>query len=419
MLPADDAAVVARDPSLPGLAAVLDSERLAERLAAQVPGAEISGGAARYVRYKPGTSCLVQHELVIAGRRHELTAKAFTRPAAGKARKLVRAAEHPGPLGPGGVLLDDDAAAVLFAPNDPQLPALAALSDPARRDPVLRRLVAALPSDNSTFTLASHRPERRFVGQVETGDGARWVVKGYRADEFGHARSASKAFAAADDARVAPRLGSSARHRLLAFGFIAGDPLDRVMAQGDVTTAQLEELGALLAVFQDRRSRHLRRIDRPTEAMAVLNAAQAVAATVPHLASRVREVGARVAQRLLALPAENSAVHGDFSADQVVVGDSLAIIDYDAAGIGDAASDLARFSAVATAEVIAGRLPAESAERAVEAVLTGHAQAAGTGAQPRVALHRSAWLLRLAPEPFRRRSADWVDQTERLVAAAK
>lgn len=419
MLPADDAAVVARDSAIPGMGVVLDFERLAERLAASVPAADIVGGAARYVRYKPGTSCLVQHDLVIAGRRHELTAKAFTRPAAGKARKLVRTAEHPGPLGPGGVLLDEDAAAVLFAPNDPQLPALAALSDPARRDLVLRRLVAALPCDSSTFTLATHRPERRFVGKVETGDGVRLVVKGYGADEFGRARSASKAFAAANDDQVAPRLGSSARHRLLAFGFIVGEPLDRLLAQGDATTAQLEELGRLLAGLHDVRSRHLRRIDRRTEAMAVLEAAQAVAATVPHLASRVRGAGARVAQLLLALPEENSAVHGDFSADQVVVGDSLAIIDYDAAGIGDAASDLARFSAVATAEVIAGRLPAQSAEKAVEAVLTGYEQTAGTGTQPRMPLHRSAWLLRLAPEPFRRRSADWVDQTERLLAAAE
>lgn len=419
MLPADDAAVVARDPDLPGFAAVLDADLLAERLTAALPGVSVTAGTAMYVRYKPRTSCLVQHRLVIGGREQTLTAKAFAAHDAEKARKAVSAAAPDETPGAGAVFVEPDATAVLFFPNDPQLPALRALAAAQTRPGVLRRVVAGWPVDSTSFTLVSHRPERRFVALVDSASGQRLVLKGYGADGFGRARSASKAFASASDATVAARIGSSSRHRLLAFTWIDGEPLDRAIGEGRASAAQLEELGSVLADFQARRSRHLERIERSAEARSVLNAAQAVAVTVPHLAGRVRDVATRVAQGLLELPPLDSAVHGDFSADQVVLGQRPAIIDYDAAGLGDPASDVARFAAATTAEVIAGRLSETAAARAADAVCTGHAQAVGSAVAPsRFALYRAAWLLRLAPEPFRRRRPEWVAETEQLVEAA-
>lgn len=418
MLPADDAAVVARDPQLPGLATVLDPDLLAERLAVHLPGAVVTAGTATYVRYKPGTSCLVQHRLIVDGSERWVTARAFAVRDGAKARKFAdTGAVHDGPQR-GSVFLEQETVAVLFFPHDPQLPALRALAVDETRGPMLGRVVAA-PPDTTTFTLVSHRPGRRFVAFVDGLAGERVVVKGYGPSGFPRARSASKAFASADDAVVAARLGSSARHRLLAFAWIPGEPLDRLIADGDATPAQLEELGCVLADFQSRRSRHLSRIERPAEALSVLEAAQAVAATAPALAQRVREAAVRVAQGLLELPPQSSAVHGDFSADQVVIGDRPAIIDYDTAGVGDPASDVARFAAVACAETVAGHLPKNVAERAADAVLAGHARATGSAVPAsRLALYRAAWLLRLAPEPFRRRRRDWLGQTEQLVETA-
>ncbi len=62
MLDWDDQDLVSRDPALPGLASVLDPERLAEELVTL--GLDDLGPIELdYVRYKPGISCLVRFSL--------------------------------------------------------------------------------------------------------------------------------------------------------------------------------------------------------------------------------------------------------------------------------------------------------------------------------------------------------------------
>src|SRR5438093_582994 len=67
MLCPADTDLVRRDPALPGLALLLDPDAFAADLRQAVPGIEVEGGRITYVRYKPGTSCLVGYRLAAAG----------------------------------------------------------------------------------------------------------------------------------------------------------------------------------------------------------------------------------------------------------------------------------------------------------------------------------------------------------------
>ena len=96
--------------------------------------------------------------------------------------------------------------------------------------------------------------------------------------------------------------------------------------------------------------------------------------------------------------------HGDFSMDQVVVDDDgeLGLLDWDRAGRGNPAGDLA--SAIA----------AESEETATSAILTGYTRVLPVPRDLDWQL-ASARLQRLA-EPFRLASPTWLTQLERNVA---
>ncbi len=78
--PADaaDAALVARETALPGLATLLDREAFAAAFAAAVAPVTVRRPSARYLRYKPDTSCLVLYQVELDGK----DATVYARPTA-------------------------------------------------------------------------------------------------------------------------------------------------------------------------------------------------------------------------------------------------------------------------------------------------------------------------------------------------
>jgi hypothetical protein len=59
----EDRALAARDPALPGLALLLDDAAVATALRERLPEARVRAARSTYIRYKPGTNCLVAFEL--------------------------------------------------------------------------------------------------------------------------------------------------------------------------------------------------------------------------------------------------------------------------------------------------------------------------------------------------------------------
>lgn len=145
---------------------------------------------------------------------------------------------------------------------------------------------------------------------------------------------------------------------------------------------------------------------------------------------RMRHLVAQVRQLVAAGSWESGTVHGDFSADQVLVGGvptsgedpGLVLADFDRVGVGAFAGDLGMFAA---AELLAhtpapvGEAPAGASGLALDALpltsalVQGYAAARGDRPQgPHRAWVARALLTRVI-EPFRAGDPDWVDLVHR------
>lgn len=131
-------------------------------------------------------------------------------------------------------------------------------------------------------------------------------------------------------------------------------------------------------------------------------------------------VAARTVERLCADDSAPMLLHGDFSADQVVLADTFepVLIDLDRMQLGPAGFDLGDFAAV---ELLSGR-----DERSGAAIAEGWVAAFGTGPErdgARAAIaHLPAWtalhILLRALKPFRDLSPRWSAEVEERIALA-
>src|SRR2546427_3368542 len=138
--------LVRRDPTVPGLATVLDTDAFVAALRQAVPQAELRTGQITYVRYKPQNFCRIAYRLDIAGAELDLDVRACRSEDLAQWLKDAEPASVPGPLGPGRIVLQERALLVTAFPNDLKLPALPHLADASERKRVLRELLPDWPN---------------------------------------------------------------------------------------------------------------------------------------------------------------------------------------------------------------------------------------------------------------------------------
>ena len=103
--------------------------------------------------------------------------------------------------------------------------------------------------------------------------------------------------------------------------------------------------------------------------------------------------------------------HGDFHVDQLLVGDGIAVIDFDGMCLAAPALDLATYAA----DVVRGR---DGDLEAVHAVL--ERCSTGYGGRPEALdWHLAAAILGRAAHPFHRQVPGWPERVEAMVAAAE
>lgn len=392
MLPADKA-LVARDWRIPGLAAALDAVNLAEGLDRVLPAAGVTSASLSYVRYKPGTSCVAAGVAHTPAGEISLWVKAFRHSDAARAHRLADGARIPVAAGRGGVLLPDGATAVVFLPNERALRAVAVLHDEGRRR---RRLRAAfdgradLPVLTPAPTPLRHKPERRWVARL----GGQLLVKVYAAGEFPRALLAARM---ATPGVPRPELvGVNPAARMLLWRWVDGEPL------GAVSPAVQADLVEALVRLHRGDGGALPPVDQPA---AVLAACGAVAGVAPELRGRADTVARQVGTHLARLAPTTVTVHGDLTADQVVVGDGVTLLDFDNAAAGDPAVDLASLA------IDGGGCPRVLAD--------AYRAAGGSADDHAVTVHAAAWHLRHALDGFRRRLDDWPELLCRRLHAAE
>lgn len=418
-----EAALIRRDPALPGLSTLLDPAAFARLLADDAGTGPGLPPRCRYLRYKPGTSCVAGYERDGAdGGPRWLQAKA-TSPG-----RHAQSSAHPRwRLGPGtrDYAWRSDPARALFLhlpTQDRELRAGRKLLDPDTCAPALARLLPGevLARAGSALDVLRYKPGRRLVlrlGAAAAPDALllRLCDAGsYEGARLGATLGAflgGPALIAQDDAA---RLVASAWQPGRALD--SGDPpgsLDPWQALGQ-TLARLHREAqpgwreALAAAGRVR--------DRAREAQALAQAIGALEALLPEALPHALRLAARLEAAGNEAAPQPVTIHGDLAPDQAVwtLDGRLLLIDWDRAALGEAAADfggLAARLAYAGIEADAAGLPALDPALAAarqEAVVLGYRDTGRPLPDPRSRARQtaSALLMRVS-EPFRRRLPQW------------
>ncbi|WP_165979629.1 phosphotransferase [Kocuria rosea] len=422
---------------LPALATVLDPGRLTELF-----GHEL-GGPLRtsHLRYKPGVSVVARVDTGTTGAVHWVAAYAPAGDGRDKLEKVLaragRAARHGRPA---PVLVADvpgrtgHRLAVGTIGTDPELRRALAVLGPDRA----RRL--GQPGDPAR--LLRYNPRRRAVLTGADDDGAGRVTKltagPAPADPVLLTRLAAAGLPVLapvpvpglpvsphvlhypwfGDGDLAARAGAPDGRGP---GSGPGEPVLEAAAAAGTALAQLHERGpALLG---------------PARVRAPLDAGRKLRSLAADLSALDRRSGVRCARTGRAVAealaertvAPERLLHGDFSADQVLVrGDGgpgtpeLRLADLDRIRTGTAADDLGSFLAVELLGPGAGQAPAAPEELPLTgALLRGYGTGAALPPWPEILAWAAFHVLARSMEPFRSAAADWRERTDRRVALAQ
>jgi aminoglycoside phosphotransferase len=422
MLRCEDAALTTYDPALAGLPLLFDDAALTLLLQEQYPDARIQQATGLYTRYKPGRSCLVAYDVRLPQAQIWVTACAYSIRGVSKLQKIKQGLAVSGPLGLGGVVLDELAIAITVFPTDRRLPTLAQLVEIQQRRPLLQKIFPDQPAYwEADWRVLRYKPERRCVIQLQSGIGPA-LLKVYTPDDYENASCAAKRFTGGDNLRIAERLASSDSQRLIVTEWLPGTPLDQVLYTGGLATDTLRRVAAALARLHEQSSKDLYTYAGPAEAKAAQQAARAVAALVPVLGTRAHTLADHLTGEFARADVTPCAIHGDFSADQVIqmADGRWGIIDLDTAGAGDYLADIGMFAAQLYQEAALGRMTFPDARRWCDELVDGYQQATGQPIQQRrLRTHLAARLLRLATGPFRKRIPEWDRHTTAVVQLAE
>jgi streptomycin 6-kinase len=403
------------------LATLLEPEAFLAALSACRPEADFESARITYVKYKPGTNCLVGYQLEVAGASLDVYAKAYPCTAQNKLRKAREQPSVPGPLGPGRIVLEDCAVVVSVFPNDSKVTTLACVADAEARERVLRELVPNRPDLwGGTVQRLVYKPERRYVGRVITDDGPRAALKVYTEDEYCASRRNGEAFQSHGPFRIAPLLGRSDSHRMLAFEWLPERPLSEVISDPELDLNAVAIAGAGIAALHAQEPQGLACRSRQTEAAGLVSEATWLGFVCPRLASQAAALAQRLAARLMREPALDRPIHGDLHARQVLLGGgTVTILDLDRAVRGDPAADLGNFIAHLQREVVRGNLPPGRVDRLKHALLEGYRAATGRAIPAQLDLYIAAGLFGLALRFFRYAEPEWAERAAATLERAE
>ena len=366
----------APDPELP-LARLLDPGEMHGLISrALADGGELGDVAVERVVYKPRDTVTVHYRALVDGAPRDAVA---THIVGVDLRRHER-----------GSFDDDLRALVTWLPYDPRLPALGA--EPAE---LARRLGLALPARPA---LVGYKPRARAVMRANGH-----VLKAYGSARRFETALAGLRAAAAGPLRTGAYAGCSPTLRLIAQTTVAGRRPDSAV---DVA----ETAGELAARLQRAVIPGLAAVTPERQLGAAARKGALVASVLPELAARVESLVGRLG-RELPHGLELRPAHGDYHVDQLLVGHSVAVVDFDGICLAASAHDLAAYAA----DVVRGRASdGEQVGRVLEAVLRGYG-----GRPDALGWHVTAAILARAAHPFQRQLEDWPARVEAMVRAAE
>jgi Ser/Thr protein kinase RdoA (MazF antagonist) len=397
-----DLSLACRDEALPCLADVLDDDRLSGLLGESIHVTR--------VRYKPHTSALVAFCSTRNGK--EDYGWALTRSRTGFAGLAER--ERASKARGGGIRL--------IRPAPERWEAAVAVGS-VEDDWALRknlrwlgnrgvdRLGILHPSGSGPLTgnarIIRYKPERRVVLMDRTKEGAIVIKAAARPTNREQERNFRNLLLEHGVPVLCPLGGeSSARHGISATpAWGDGDLAAATNAPAARSAGEaLARLHSIPVPAEADPAALLGRLWRQLTATSTM-----VGALLPALEDPAAKVGARIFSELAQLSAHgsHSLVHGDFSADQVLVnGPDVRLIDFDRTHLGAAEADLGSFTAV---EEIGRWKQARNPTNvsSTEHLMDGYTRAGGRFSTRAVDAWAAFRFFSCSVDPFRDRAPDW------------
>jgi len=422
MLSHADSELAQRDAALRrGLRLLFDDVAFCRALQLQMPDVEISNARAHYVRYKPGTNCLVAYRVKIDNKERDVYAKAYTEADQEKLFRGRASTEAEISRARGRLVLANHNVAVSIFPTDRKLKSLARLGNAERTKKLLRSLLPAQDElSNGVIEKLQYKPERRFAAKIVSAHGdAAALLKIYDDDAFYCARATATAFQSAEHLRVPRLLGTSEHSRAIAFEWASGQALNEISNTPGVE-ASINRVGDALGELHLQEPRRLRHVYPAEQTSALDKAVSALFYLLPSQAAAAKALALRLSTCLMRPDRLLRPIHGDFYSNQILlIGDVVTILDMDEAVWGDPLSDLGNFMAHVESEALRLGLQGSTVDDVREALVDGYCGKVGCNIQPQLlANHTSAALLKLTHDPFRLRQQDWPAQVAKLIQRA-
>jgi aminoglycoside phosphotransferase (APT) family kinase protein len=405
----------------------LDGDAMKELLARHMPdcargGLEVERCDPRYIRYKPGTNCLVQYDVRFTGEhappidtlahvwlysdRHAevlWASRSFH-------RLIARAQGVSEPPSTRAAILPEVRGLLEVYPVDRKMPGLLGAATPTVVQDAMRAL--ALGAGDAPFVdrieAVRYKPGRKAVLRYRVRASDRRTVYGrVHADGRGAGLlEAGRGLAGAGVPTPAP-LAFVPEFGLLFVEEASGTRLADL--PDDEYDRWLPAVAEALAALHSASVEALPPLAKRNKEGAVLGAARTIATIRPEAGPLALRLGATLAARLAESPGVPGPVHGDFYDDQVLVSDSgVVLLDFDAAGRGNPLLDVGNFLA---------HLRVRRGVRSHRIFLDAYAAVRPEAAE-NVPLFEAAALLRIGITPFRWLHPDWPQEVERRVALA-
>lgn len=415
MLTPAESALAARETGLPGLRLLLDPDALTRRVAG------VSGRGTVQplnLRYKPGTSAVLGLCIHTDNGPVHGSARCYAAATAAKFDKDLEQAP------PGSILYSDPDTLFLVGTvaADRDLPGAAEVLDPGR---AVRRL--GLPSGpgrltgpgRPSTTILRYNPHRRIVATLHRHGEPTLLLRVVPPAQQPAVHTRYRALGRLG--AVAPALvADHQRYGLVAVEWLEGHTVETSLRRGVVPSRTLARIGAAIARVHASDLPMLPVDDAAGPAWHADEAASVVTRLLPDLEADVAAGVARTGD----LPSHTGALrplHGDLSADQIVLGGdgAVGLLDWDRACLGDPVTDLAATWSALLRDEAMGVLGPGTAREVMAGLADGYRRVLDPPDPELLATHTALHLLRRAVEPFRRRTPEWPDHVRRIVAASE
>lgn len=410
--------LVRRDSGIPGLALLLDPDRLITGLKSSLDVSQVESISLNYLRYKPGMNCLARYELQVGGHSITAHAKALGEDAANKISKSMERPVTDGTLGPGRVILEDQQIIFSTFPNDLKLSSLQCLGDASFRQRLFGRVFGPeSPWQSSSLGQAlNYKPERRYVVRLTRPDGESALAKFYSGSGYARAREISRKLTVNRQNFYPEAIGRSKKYNVVTYQWQPGKTLRQLTTDGDLSMSDIRATAGSLAEFHASGCSSLSLPGRDEQAGRLNALADQLGVLLPHLEHQAKSMVDRLTGWLQKQSPEAQPIHGDFYDKQVVVDNgSVSLIDLDAACLGTPLTDLGSYVAHMERLAVNHGISAADVEMHKETLVGAYEQLTNSICKDQLDKYIAMNLFVLIHHPFRDWAQDWPTQTRRLL----